>query len=65
MNQPTHRHTRRRRKSPTLPELEQAKAGVLNSLRSLQSRRSYGRAIEEFILWYCSEPRLALTARCA
>jgi len=60
MNQPTHRRTRRRRKSPTLPELEQAKAGVLNSLRSLQSRRSYGRAIEEFILWYCSEPRLAL-----
>lgn len=60
MNQSTHRHTRRRRKSPTLPELEQAKTGVLNSLASLQSRRSYGRAIEEFILWYCSEPRLAL-----
>ena len=60
MNQPTHRRSRRRRKSPTLPELEQAKAGVLNSLGSLQSRRSYGRAIEEFIGWYCSEPRLAL-----
>ena len=60
MNQSNRRRTRRRRKSPTLPELEQAKVGVLNSLRSLQSRRSYGRAIEEFIVWYCSEPRLAL-----
>ena len=60
MNQPTQRRTRRRRKSPTLPELEQAKAAVLNSLGSLQSRRSYGRAMKEFITWYCSEPRLAL-----
>ncbi len=60
MNQPTQRRTRRRRKSPTLPELEQAKASVLNSLRSLQSRRSYDRAMKEFIIWYCSEPRLAL-----
>ncbi len=46
MTQSTHRRTHRRRKSPTLPELEQAKAGVLNSLASLQSSRSYGRAIE-------------------
>ena len=60
MNQPTHRRTRPRRKSPTLPELEQAKAAVLNSLASLQSRRSYRRAMKEFIAWYCSEPRLAL-----
>ena len=65
MNQSTHRRTRPRRKSPTLPELEQAKAAqakaaVLNSLASLQSRRSYRRAMKEFIAWYCSEPRLAL-----
>ena len=60
MNQPTHRRSRPRRKSPTLPELEQAKAAVLNSLASLQSRRSYDRAMKEFIAWYCSEPRLAL-----
>jgi len=60
MNRSTHRRPCRRRKSPTLPELEQAKAGVLNSLASLQSRRSYGRAMEEFIHGYCSEPRLAL-----
>lgn len=60
MKQATHRHVRHRRKSPTLPELEQAQAAVLNSLGSMQSRRSYGRAMQEFIAWYCSEPRLAL-----
>ena len=32
-----------------------SKAAVLNSLGSLQSRRSYKHAIEEFIRWYCSE----------
>jgi len=45
---------------PTLPELDQTKRSVLNSLGSLQSRRSYQHAMDEFIDWYCSEPRLAL-----
>jgi len=45
---------------PTLPELDQTKKSVLNSLTSLQSRRSYQHAMDEFIDWYCSEPRLAL-----
>src|SRR3989440_4270801 len=45
---------------PTLPELDQTKTSVLNSLTSLQSRRSYQHAMDEFIDWYCSEPRLAL-----
>ena len=44
----------------TLPELEQSKTSVLNTLGSLQSRRSYQQAMDEFIAWYCSEPRLAL-----
>jgi len=44
----------------TLPELDQSKTSVLNTLCSLQSRRSYQHAMEEFISWYCSEPRLAL-----
>jgi len=58
----TARHSlRRRSRNPTLPELEQAKLAVLNSLGSPQSQRTYGRAMEEFILWYCSEPRLALS----
>jgi len=33
---------------------------VLLSLRSPESQRGYRRAIDEFISWYCSEPRLSL-----
>ncbi|SRR5258708_15662619 len=43
----------------TIPELEQSKVAVLNSLASAHSRRSYEYAIERFIAWYCDEPRLA------
>jgi site-specific recombinase XerD len=43
-----------------LPDLEQSKSAVLNSLTSPNSRRSYDHAIRDFIDWYCSEPRLAL-----
>lgn len=32
---------------------------MLNSLAAASSQESYGHAIEEFIGWYCSEPRLA------
>ena len=42
----------------TIPELEQSKAAVLNTLASVHSRRSYTFAIDSFIAWYCSEPRL-------
>src|SRR6516162_9756657 len=42
----------------TIPELEQSKAAVLNMLASVHSRRSYTYAIDRFIAWYCSEPRL-------
>jgi hypothetical protein len=42
-----------------LPDLEQSKSAVLNSLTSPISQRSYDHAIREFIDWYCSEPRLA------
>jgi hypothetical protein len=45
----------------TIPELEQSKAAVLNTLASQHSRRSYEYAIERFIAWYCSEPRLTFT----
>jgi hypothetical protein len=44
----------------TLPDLEQSKAAVLNSLTSKSGQRSYDRAITDFVAWYCSEPRLAL-----
>ena len=43
-----------------LPDLEQSKNAVLYSLAAASSQESYGHAIDEFIGWYCSEPRLAL-----
>src|ERR1700728_3184116 len=42
-----------------LPDLDYSKSAGLNSLPSLNSRRSYEHAIRDFIEWYCSEPRLA------
>src|SRR3954452_23613153 len=53
----------RRKKAPkrdlALPDLEQSKAAVLNSLTSASGQRTYDHAIREFVTWYCSEPRLA------
>lgn len=57
---------KRNRKAPgrkivlRLPDLDQTKSAVLNSLSSPCSRRNYKIAMEQFIAWYCSEPRLAL-----
>ncbi len=42
-----------------LPDLDQAKEAVLASLRSPESQRGYQHAMDEFIGWYCSEPRLS------
>jgi len=42
-----------------LPDLDHSKNSVLQSLGSAASKRTYGAAIEDFITWYCSEPRLA------
>src|SRR5437899_10563412 len=42
-----------------LLDLEQSKNAVLNSLAAASSQESYAHAIDEFIGWYCSEPRLA------
>src|SRR5438093_10561935 len=54
---------RKKRKPPkrvlALPDLEQAKSAVLNSLTSESGQRTYDHAITEFVDWYCSEPRLA------
>ena len=55
--------TAKRPKPKTLlrfPDLEQSKNAVLNSLAAASSQESYRHAIDEFIVWYCSEPRLAL-----
>ena len=48
-----------RRRVLRLPDLDHCKVAVLNSLGSPASRRVYEYAIEQFIAWYCSEPRLA------
>jgi site-specific recombinase XerD len=42
-----------------LPDLDHSKASVLQSLGSVASKRTYTYAINDFITWYCSEPRLA------
>src|SRR5881227_1602404 len=42
-----------------LPDLDHSKLAVLNNLSSPGSRRVYQYAMEQFIAWYCSEPRLA------
>ena len=41
--------------------LDQAKSAALNSLSSIDAQRGYRHAIEEFIEWYCSEPRLSFS----
>jgi site-specific recombinase XerD len=50
-----------RRRSLRLPDLDHCKRAVLNSLGSPASRRVYEYAIDQFIAWYCSEPRLAFS----
>jgi hypothetical protein len=58
---PENRKTKRR--SPQnvlrLPELDHSKASALQSLGSIASKRTYAFAINGFITWYWSEPRLA------
>ncbi len=44
-----------------LPDLDFAKRAVLNTLGSPESKRAYEFAIDDFITWYCSEPRLAFS----
>ena len=48
-----------RRRMLRLPDLDHSKLAVLNSLTASSSRRVYQYAMEQFIAWYCSEPRLA------
>ena len=60
MRRKTKRGNSNRAKSKLgLPDLEHAKSAVLVSLRSPESQRSYRRSIDDFVRWYCSEPRLS------
>lgn len=57
---PKKRNLQIRRTVLRLSDLDHSKAAVLNALTSPASRRTYAYAIEQFVAWYCSEPRLAL-----
>src|SRR5688572_5312804 len=57
---------RRAKRSPAksilrLPDLEISKAAVINSLSCPGAQRGYRHAIDEFVDWYCSEPRLSFS----
>src|SRR5690348_10644583 len=57
-------HPKKKHRTPPkavlrLPDLDQAKSAVLNSLTSVDAQRGYQHAIDEFVEWYCSEPRLS------
>ena len=58
--------SKRKKKPPkrvlALPDLEQSKSAVLNTLTSKSGQRTYEHAIDEFVEWYCSEPRLFIPA---
>jgi hypothetical protein len=60
MQKPRSRADRKKAKTVLrLPDLEYAKAAVLNSLTSRDAQRGYRHTIDEFVDWYCSESRLA------
>jgi integrase len=59
MSKSSHRKRKTPKRVLALPDLEHAKAAVLNSLTSASGKRTYDHAITEFVAWYCSEPRLA------
>ena len=42
-----------------LPDLEIAESAVLGRLSNPDAQRGYRHAIDEFVDWYCSEPRLS------
>ena len=44
-----------------LPDLGIAKAALINSLSCPDAQRGYRHAIDEFVDWYCSEPRLSFS----
>lgn len=55
--------TKNKKKAPkkalALPDLQQSKTAVLTTLTSASAQRTYNHAIDDFVDWYCSEPRLA------
>ena len=60
-NRPTKKRKAVPKRILRLLDLDHAKRAVLNSLGSPDSARAYAFAIDDFITWYCSEPRLAFS----
>jgi hypothetical protein len=60
-NAPAKRKLKRPKTILRLLDLEHSKSGVINSLGDVSSQDSYGHAIDEFITWYSSEPRLSFS----
>jgi site-specific recombinase XerD len=57
-------HRKGKRHAKTIlrpPDLDIAKAAVINSLSCPDAQRGYSHAIDEFVDWYCSEPRLSFS----
>ena len=54
----TQTHHNKIRPAPARSRIRESRG--LNSLTSLDAKRGYSHAIDEFVDWYCSEPRLAL-----
>jgi hypothetical protein len=51
--------TKKRKKRPmSLPDLDQAKSAILNTLSSADAQRGYRHAIDDLIEWYRSEPKV-------
>jgi hypothetical protein len=60
----THRRKSKRSHAKTilrLPDLDIAKTAVINSLSCPDAQRGYRHAIDEFVEWDCSEPRLSFS----
>jgi integrase len=53
------KHGKKAKSVLRLQDLEHAKSAVLSSLSNVDAQRGYSHAIDEFVDWYCSEPRLA------
>ena len=58
---PPKRNTRSAKSVLQLPDLEVVKTAVIESLSCPDAQRGYRHAIDEFVEWYCSEPRLSFS----
>ena len=59
--QPKRKSTHAAKSILRLPDLEVAKNAVINSLSCRDAQRGYRHAVDEFVEWYCSEPRLSFS----